>query len=929
MSDSASDYRERLAFDEVRWGTHCVDCYPGNCPMRVFVKDGKVVREEQAGSLPTIEQGVPDGNPMGCLQGACWNHSIDGPERIVYPLKRAGERGEGKWQRISWDQALSEIADAMIDAIEAHGPRSIAREGSPETAVVGPTGRFFNVLGGFELDLNGAIGDFNPGLYLTFGKQQIESSADDWFHSELILFWHSNPVYTRIPFYHYIAEARYNGCEIVNISPDINPSHTHADCQVVVNPASDVALALAMVQVMFAEDLADWNFIREQTDLGLLVRVDSGRYLRQSDLAADGSDEQLYQWDERKGLTPADRGNLKLNGRRIALEGRYRVTLGDDSTVEVRPVCDLLREQVDAAYTPEQQQSITGVHPDTVRMLARKVSARKTNIMHGMNACKIYHGDLIERAMCLVLAVSGNWGKQGTGIRGWAAGLLDGSMLAMGKSKPGIAAATQVLEGREQAISSLKEADPTLTTELAMVELTKGPRGLLGQLMGRQGRDTPMASQSIPAFWWYYQGDYRDRWNRQEWGDASLPRTFDEYFAEALEKGWWDGLDHPRPDEVPQVLIECGTNSLRRTRGGKKAVMNSLWPRLKTIVDIDFRMTQTASHADYFLPAAQHYEKVSFAITCPQVQNLTLGDKAVEPLGEAREEWQIFTELLSAMGERARARSLASYEDPEGRVRRYADLASQFTMDGYYKDQEVVADEQIRDSVVAGTLPEGTTLETLRETGFVRFVDWGMMPGALSQASPWYTDRTHAPFRNHLELGDPFPTFCRRAQFYIDHDWFLEAGEQLPIHKPNPSMGGDYPLGISSGHNRWSVHSVNHLNRTVLGTHRGTPTVLVNPGDAQARHVADNDLIRVFNDVSEFRCHARIAAGVRPGQIISYNGWEPMQYPNWSGANEIEPGMVKWSGFSGGYGHLNYAFLGWQPVPVDRWTRCDFELCAD
>ena len=208
----------------------------------------------------------------------------------------------------------------------------------------------------------------------------------------------------------------------------------------------------------------------------------------------------------------------------------------------------------------------------------------------------------------------------------------------------------------------------------------------------------------------------------------------------------------------------------------------------------------------------------------------------------------------------------------------------------------------------------------------MRFTDWGKMPGALHQASPFETDRVHTPFRNHVEGGAPFPSYSRRAQFYIDHEWFLESGEQLPTHKPNPKMGGDYPLGLTSGHNRWSVHSMNHLNKTVLGTHRGSPNVMVNSSDAQARGVSDDDLIRVFNDVSEFSCRAKVAQNIRPGQVVSYNGWELLQYENWSGANEIEPGMVKWSGFSGGYGHLNFSFLGWQPVPIDRWTRCNFEL---
>lgn len=928
-SSSNDRYRDSIKFDDAKWGTHCTDCYPGNCPMRVFVRDGKIVREEPSGTLPVIDPGVPDYNPMGCMQGTCWNQSLDGPDRAKYPLKRVGERGDGKWERISWDQALGEIADDMIDAIESHGPRSIVRDGTPETAVVGPTMRFFDAFGGFSLDLNASIGDFNPGLYLTYGKMQIESSADDWFQSELILFWHSNPVFTKIPFYHFIAEARYNGAEIFNISPDVNPSHTHADYQVTVNGASDAAFALSLVQVVFEEDIADWEFIREQTDLSLLVRTDTGRYLREADMAPEGREDQLYQWDPAEGPVRANRGDLKLRGMKAALSGAFNVSLADGKEVMVRPVCDLLREHVDKHYTPELQQEITGVHPDTVRLLARKMASKRTTIMHGMNACKIYHGDLIERSMCLAIAVTGNWGRKGTGIRGWATGLMDGSQLAMGKNKPGLMAAEQVLNSREEAVDFIKQLDPTMTTELAMLELMKGTRGLLGELVPPTNEEAPMAANSIPAFWWYFQHEMGDRWNTKEWGDASLPRTFDEYMQEARDKGWWDGLDHPRHDEVPQVMIECGSNMVRRTRGGKKVLMETLWPKLKTIISIDFRLSTTAMYSDYFLPAAQHYEKVNFAITGPQVMNLTLGDKVVEPAGEAKSEWVIFVDLLGAIAKRAKERGLEHYKDPEDKVKRYDELVGAFTMNGYYANEEIVADEQVRDSVLAGTLPDGTTLDTLRETGFIRFIDWGMMPGGLNQSSPFETNKPHTPFRNNVEEGKPYPSYARRAQFYIDHEWFLESGEALPLHKPNPAMGGDYPMGMTSGHNRWSVHSMNHMNKTVLGTHRGSPNVMINPDDAMARGVKDDDAIRIFNDLSEFTARAKVAPNVKPGQIISYNGWEPLQYKNWSGSNEIEPGMVKWSGFSGGYGHLNFTFLGWQPIPVDRWLRCDFERASD
>ena len=98
-----------------------------------------------------------------------------------------------------------------------------------------------------------------------------------------------------------------------------------------------------------------------------------------------------------------------------------------------------------------------------------------------------------------------------------------------------------------------------------------------------------------------------------------------------------------------------------------------------------------------------------------------------------------------------------------------------------------------------------------------------------------------------------------------------------------------------------------------------------NPDDAKARGVSDDDLIRIFNDVSEFSCRAKIAPNVKPGQIITYNGWEPLQFKDWMGANEIEPGMVKWLHMAAGYGHLKYRPWHWQPIPVDRAIGVDVE----
>jgi len=236
-----------------------------------------------------------------------------------------------------------------------------------------------------------------------------------------------------------------------------------------------------------------------------------------------------------------------------------------------------------------------------------------------------------------------------------------------------------------------------------------------------------------------------------------------------------------------------------------------------------------------------------------------------------------------------------------------------------------VIDEVIRDSAVMGTLPEDTTLATLREKGFVRFTGWGRSSMALAQASDLKPNETHSPFRWQTEKKQPFPTLTRRAQFYIDHPWFLEAGEELPVHKQAPAQGGNHPFEITSGHPRWSANSMNSTSKTMLQTIRGEPVAHINDQDAAARKIENGQYMRVFNDFGTVTVQARLTPAVQPGQLIVYNGFEPYQFQDWQDVSNIEPGMVKWLHLAGGYGHLRYRALHWQPVPIDRAVRVDVE----
>ncbi|GAG02924.1 unnamed protein product, partial [marine sediment metagenome] len=260
------------------------------------------------------------------------------------------------------------------------------------------------------------------------------------------------------------------------------------------------------------------------------------------------------------------------------------------------------------------------------------------------------------------------------------------------------------------------------------------------------------------------------------------------------------------------------------------------WPDgFDLIVSVDIRMSATAYFSDIVLPAAGFYEKVDFRFPTMHVNFLTFSDQAVQPIGEAKPEWEMMALLAKKLEELARQRGRTEYDDG-GRHYRLDNLYEVFTFHGAIKerDQEKLADEMVKDTVRVGALPEKTDLKEVRKRGIIRFTGLGADAIGLNVATDIKPAETISPLRWHTERKIPYPTYNRRIQFYIDHDWFLEAGEELPVHKPPPRMGGDYPLIMNSGHQRWSIHSIWVVNETLLRTHRGHPLVIMNPKDAEA-----------------------------------------------------------------------------------------------
>lgn len=897
-------------WDKVTKNSHPRGCaWQQFCSFNVFTKDGILLREEQVAGYPARnDPAVPDLNPRGCQKGASFVRRIYAPDRLKYPLERAGERGEGKWRRISWDEALTKIADTIVDVLVKEGPEAVvnsigtgAGQGYAAYALAG----FFNSLGAPLPAQTSEIGDFWPGTALTFGKIYLGDSADNWFHADVILIWGGNPAFTHIPNFHYLAEARYHGAEIIVISPDTNASTVHADLWVPLNPGSDAALALSMAQVIMSEGLHREEFLKEQTDLPLLVRQDNGKFLREQDLKRGGLDDVFYFYDlKSQSVVEAPRKSLALEGMQPALTGEYEVNTRQGK-VKVSPVMALLRQKLDREYTPEQVSPFCGVSPELIRRLARKIARAKGVVNTSTSVWgKYYHGDLIERAMILVFALCGDIGRKGASFNAFPVLSLDtevGNMMRRGG----------------QVMLSAASADPRyatwkeqgLTQEMILYEYAQEAFGAL----------TPMS-----LFYQIHGGLLQLNEENNSW-DPELKRSLRDYMREAREKGWQ--FQGRALAVEPRIIFAVGSDMFRRVRGTSHLLENLL-PKLSQLVTIDWRMSATALYSDIVLPAATWYEGTAVLLTArPVTPYLHVNDQAAEPLYEAKTEWEIFVLLIRKIEERAKQRGLATFVDAKKNERRFDQLENKMTADGLYAEDGT--EDLARDIFYNATNVEVTDWEEFKQRGITPFTGIGNVGGpmgSLGNACDLKEGEPMVPLVWHTEKKQPYPTRTRRIQFYIDHDWFLELGEALPTHKDSPRAGGNYPIQLTGGHARWSIHSDWIDDAMILRLQRGQPVAFMSQKDARARGIQDGDEVEVRNDLTSFRIQAVVSPSIRSGQVIVYHPWINYQFPGWKHFKGVMPSPLNptaLAGSSGNETHLKARADAFHPGNNDRDTRVE------
>ncbi|NMD68763.1 molybdopterin oxidoreductase family protein [Bacillus sp. DNRA2] len=238
-----------------------LDC-PDQCGLLIHKKDGKIVKIEGDPNHPVTKGNI-------CNKVRNMPSRLYDENRLKYPLKRVGAKGENHFERISWDEAIETITSHWKKLLDTDGSQSIMPYSfygnMGNLTAEGMDRRFFNRLGATRLDRTICSEAGVEGYKYTMGGP-YGIDPEDTVHSKLIIFWGVNAVSTNMHQIAFAQQARkQNGAKIVVIDVHKNQTGKFADWFIPILPGTDSALALGLMHILFAENLVDEAFLREYT----------------------------------------------------------------------------------------------------------------------------------------------------------------------------------------------------------------------------------------------------------------------------------------------------------------------------------------------------------------------------------------------------------------------------------------------------------------------------------------------------------------------------------------------------------------------------------------------------------------------------------------------------------------------------------------
>ncbi len=354
----------------IRTGCPAHNC-GGRCLLKVYVKNNRIYRIE-TDDRPTDT--IADPQLRACVRGRAYRPREYHPDRLQYPMKRTGERGEGKFTRISWDEALDLLASALVRIRETYGNSAIYipygtgsynQINGRQTAV-----RLVNLFGGALGYYNSyswaCISQATPTVY---GTNITGNQRQDWINSRYIIMWGWNPAEmrdgTNSDFL--IKKARENGAKTICIDPRMTMSAVSlADEWIQIRPGTDTALMSAMAYEIIANDFHDKDFIKRCCQGFDSTQMPRG--LEEEESYVD------YIFGTKDGIPK----------------------------------------------TPQWAESITSIPAETISRIAIEYATTKPAMLYqGYGMQRRAYGEQPVRGGCVLAAITGNIGIHG----GWASGL--------------------------------------------------------------------------------------------------------------------------------------------------------------------------------------------------------------------------------------------------------------------------------------------------------------------------------------------------------------------------------------------------------------------------------------------------------------------------------------------------------------------------
>ncbi|MGZ5207641.1 MAG: molybdopterin-dependent oxidoreductase [Sulfuricurvum sp.] len=894
-------YRNEFAFtygkkEEHGFAYHCVNCQ-GNCAWEVWSNNGVITRENQSARYPVINAKIPDFNPRGCNKGVQHSQVMYQKDRLLYPMQRVGERGEGKWKRVSWDEAAEVVCQQIFDCMTdpERGPDKLMVHAGTGLLTEGRRGaplRFSTQLGAIRIYPSSYLGDMFSGAAIAYGEGNVGCTWDFMYTVDTAVMWGGNPSVSRIPDAHFVWEGKYNGAKIIVITPEFNASAKSADLWIPVKAGSDNILAMSVINVILNEKLYKPEFMKTFTDLPFLVDVKTQKMIRRSDMEHAANEEDHYKYEEqfysmnkatgKIALMPATEGSaiksLRLDEQGIVpeLEGSWTIkdVNGDDRTVTT--VFEMLKKSA-AKFAPEKTKDITGVHPDTVRVLAHDIALPKVvEITTGFSLNKYFNGVMSIWNISSICGLTGRMGPYGG-----------------------------------------------LNTEN---EFTLSGLGVLGGFSGKY--NARFGSGFVGEFVFGEGMKSFDNF----FGDEDVKRAQNgmskkEYMAvlsEMLEQGKNDTVNKTskhgnvnKPWWQPDCALIVADSKFRRNKGSE--YRKAFLAKTKFYAYVDYHMSEAAQFADILLPAKSHYEVYDLR-TSPgyhRFTNLAQPVANIKNVGESMDEWSMFTLLAKKMEElanrpenigKAKVKDHPKYAKPGfhdltifHKEYTNTDPESEGAGENYLGTDKMAVEAALEKCEQY----EPWTMEKMYKVGGFLLIN-----EKAAKSSPLYSDRPYSSMEYTLYKFERLETLSGRQTFYVDHDMYIKMGAAT-----NTGMEGirpktaDHPYVFMTPHARWSIHSNYKTSRTLLRLQRGVPAIQINRVVAEAKGIKDGETIRIFNQQGEFFAMAKLSSSAPADGLVLEHGWEPYMYLKNKGHNEVVPVAMNLLEMADGWGHLKFGGL--------------------